>query len=152
MKAVAGRNRKSAGQLIGENLSIIAVLFLMILGTAAYGTTFLNYKRNLINVLHTTSMMGIMGLGVNLCFLIGARDLSVGALGALVSMVTAYLSPFGFPVAVAGGLFVGALFGVFNGVIVSMFKVQPFIATLGTQLAARGFALLINANFAKKLH
>lgn len=42
MKAVAGRNRKSAGQLIGENLSIIAVLFLMILGTAAYGTTFLN--------------------------------------------------------------------------------------------------------------
>ena len=144
MKAVAGRNRKSAGQLIGENLSIIAVLFLMILGTAAYGTTFLNYKRNLINVLHTTSMMGIMGLGVNLCFLIGARDLSVGALGALVSMVTAYLSPFGFPVAVAGGLFVGALFGVFNGVIVSMFKVQPFIATLGTQLAARGFALLIN--------
>lgn len=132
------------GQFISENSSLIAVFLLMVLGTAAYGSTFLNYKKNLINVLHTASMMGIMGIGVNLCFLIGARDLSVGALAALVSMVTAWLTPYGFLPAIAGGLLVGALFGALNGVIVSIFQVQPFIATLGTQLAARGFALLIN--------
>ncbi len=136
--------KKEIGHYLSENSSIIAVLLLMLLGTVAYGTTFLNYKKNLINVLHTSSMMGIMGLGVNLCFLIGARDLSVGALAALVSMVTAWLASYGFIPAVAGGLLVGAVFGAFNGVIVSVFKVQPFIATLGTQLAARGFALLIN--------
>lgn len=138
------KTRKSIGQTINDNSSVIAVLLLMVLGTAAYGTTFLNYNKNLINVLHTASMMGIMGLGVNLCFLIGARDLSVGALAALVSMVTAYLAPCGVAAAVFGGLLVGGIFGAFNGVIVSIFKVQPFIATLGTQLAARGFALLIN--------
>lgn len=137
-------SKKKAGQFLADNSSIIAVLLLMLLGTAAYGTTFLNYKKNLINVLHTSSMMGVMGLGVNLCFLIGARDLSVGAVAALVSMVTAWLAPYGVVPAVLGGLLVGALFGAFNGVVVSMFKVQPFIATLGTQLAARGFALLIN--------
>ena len=144
MDTMKAKTRKPLGQFLNDNSSVIAVLLLILLGTAAYGTTFLNYKKNLINVLHTASMMGIMGLGVNLCFLIGARDLSVGALAALVSMVTAWLAPYGFPVAVAGGLTVGAIFGAFNGVIVSMFKVQPFIATLGTQLAARGFALLIN--------
>ena len=144
MDTMKAKARKPLGQFLNDNSSVIAVLLLILLGTAAYGTTFLNYKKNLINVLHTASMMGIMGLGVNLCFLIGARDLSVGALAALVSMVTAWLAPYGFPVAVAGGLTVGAVFGAFNGVIVSMFKVQPFIATLGTKLAARGFAQLIS--------
>lgn len=136
--------KKRMNQFLSENSSIIAVLLLMVLGTAAYGTTFLNYKKNLINVLHTASMMGIMGIGVNICFLIGARDLSVGALAALVSMVTAWLSPWGFVPALVGGLVVGALFGALNGAVVGFFKVQPFIATLGTQLAARGLALLIN--------
>ncbi len=144
MSRERGITGKSVGQRINEHSSVIAVLLLLALGTAAYGMTFLNYKKNLINVLHTASMMGIMGLGVNLCFLIGARDLSVGALAALVSMVTAWLAPRGYLPAILGGLAVGALFGACNGVIVGMFKVQPFIATLGTQLAARGFALLIN--------
>ncbi len=144
MRRERGKTGKTVGQRINEHSSVIAVLLLLALGTAAYGMTFLNYKKNLINVLHTASMMGIMGLGVNLCFLIGARDLSVGALAALVSMVTAWLAPMGYLPAILGGLAVGALFGACNGVIVGMFKVQPFIATLGTQLAARGFALLIN--------
>lgn len=144
MSRERGITGKSVGQRINEHSSVIAVLLLLALGTAAYGMTFLNYKKNLINVLHTASMMGIMGLGVNLCFLIGARDLSVGALAALVSMVTAWLASRGYLPAILGGLAVGALFGACNGVIVGMFKVQPFIATLGTQLAARGFALLIN--------
>ena len=73
MDTMKAKARKPLGQFLNDNSSVIAVLLLILLGTAAYGTTFLNYKKNLINVLHTASMMGIMGLGVNLCFLIGAR-------------------------------------------------------------------------------
>lgn len=127
-----------------EYTAVIAVALMMILGFLGYGMTFLNYSRNLINVLHTASMMGVMGVGVNLCFLIGARDLSVGAVGAAASMFTALMSPFGIIPSILGGLACGLFFGLVNGIVVANFKVQPFIATLGTQLAARGTALLVN--------
>ena len=45
------------------------------------------------------------------------------------------------------GILSGALVGVVNGYVVGKFNVQPFIATLGTQLAARGVALLINHEY-----
>lgn len=130
--------------LLGNNTSLIAIIILMTFGGFAYGGTFLNYKLNLINVLHAASMLGIMGVGVNMCFFIGARDMSVGAVGASASMITAMLSPYGLIPSILGGLFVGAFFGLFNGYITTRFKVQPFVATLGTQLAARGVALLLN--------
>lgn len=132
------------GNFISNNTSFIAIVVLMIFGGITYGGTFLNYKMNIINVLHMASMIGIMGVGVNMCFFIGARDLSVGAVAAAASMITALLSPYGFIPSLLGGLAVGAFFGLINGYIVSKFQVQPFIATLGTQLAARGVALLIN--------
>lgn len=135
---------KKAFGLLKDNTAFLALAAMMILGVCLYGMTFLNYKRNLINVLHTASMMGVMGLGVNLCFLIGARDLSVGAVAAVASMFAAKFSPYGFMASALAGLAAGLVFGLINGVTVAYFKVQPFIATLGTQLAARGTALLIN--------
>lgn len=135
---------KKIGDFLKGNTALLAVIAMMLLGTILYGGTFLNYRRNLVNVLHTASMMGVMGVGVNLCFLIGARDLSVGAVAAAASMYAALLSPYGLVASILGGLAVGLIFGVINGVVVAKFKVQPFIATLGTQLAARGVALLVN--------
>ncbi|WRS28192.1 ABC transporter permease [Oscillospiraceae bacterium MB08-C2-2] len=137
-------SRQRIFAFIQNNTALWAVLILMLFGTLSYGMTFLNYKRNLINVLHTASMMGIMGVGVNLCFLIGARDLSVASVAASASMFSALLSPWGLLPSILGGLSVGLVFGLINGIIVAKFRVQPFIATLGTQLAARGLALLVN--------
>lgn len=133
-----------AASFLKSQPAIIAVVVLMVLGTILYGGTFLNYSKNLMNVLHTASMLGIMGLGVNLCFLIGARDLSVGAVGALVSMVSAWFSFYGIAQSILFGLIAGAIFGVANGIIITKFKIQPFIATLAMQLIARGIALLLN--------
>ena len=71
----------------------------------------LNYKKNLINVLHTASMMGVSRVWANLCFLIGARDFIRGALAALVKYGHGLAGPLRLRVAVAGGLTVGAVFG-----------------------------------------
>lgn len=136
---------------IKRNTALLAVILMMIVGSALYGRTFLNYKRNLMNVLLSASMLGIMGTGVNMCFLIGARDLSVGAVAAAASMFSAFASPYGLAASIVAGLVCGAIFGCLNGVVVSKFKVQPFIATLGTQLAARGLALLVNNELSKEI-
>lgn len=138
---------KSMLGFLQGNTAILAVLAMMALGTVTYGSTFLNYGKNIYNVIRMASLIGIMGIGVNLCFFIGGRDLSVGAVAALTSVVTAYLSNYNVIFGIIGGLGVGLVFGFINGYVISRFKVQPFIATLGTQLAARGFALLINNEY-----
>lgn len=135
-----------------SNTALVAVVILFIFGSAMYGSTFLNYSRNIKNVLKQASLLGIMGVGVNLCFLIGARDLSVGATAAAVSMVTAqFCNTYGILIGIPAGLITGMCFGLLNGYVISRYNVQPFIATLGTQLAARGVALLMNNEFSISL-
>ena len=80
-------NKKlNVSDFIKRNTAFLAVILMMIVGASLYGNTFINYKRNLLNVLLSASMLGIMGTGVNMCFLIGARDLSVGAVAAAASI------------------------------------------------------------------
>jgi ribose transport system permease protein len=78
--------------------------------------------------------------------LAGGIDLSVGSVLALSGIVAAYaMVERGMP-AWAGcalGVAVGALAGLVNGLIVTRLRVPAFIATLGTLLIARGFALRI---------
>ncbi len=134
-------------EFIQYNVASLGVVILIIVGIALYGTKFLNFQRNLKNVLHYASLLGIMGVGVNLSHIIGGRDLSVGAVAACTSMFCAIAAPYGFIPSILLGLVVGAAFGLFNGFIIARYNVQPFIATLGTQLAARGIALLMNNEY-----
>jgi ribose transport system permease protein len=75
----------------------------------------------------------------------GGIDLSVGPLAGLVNaLVTSILVPRGFsdPVTIIGlSLLVGALSGLLNGFMISVVRVQPIIATLGTFLAFQGITL-----------
>ena len=129
------------------DVAVMAVVILWIYGSIRYGSMFYSFSNNLRNVLRTASLMGIMAIGVNLCFLIGARDLSVSAIAALTSMVTAYFCKYNLMSGIFMGLLTGVFMGAVNGFVVGKFNVQPFIATLGTQLAARGVALLLNNEY-----
>lgn len=135
------------GRHIKPDAALAAVLVLLCFGSIQYGRTFYSYFNNISNVLRTASLMGIMAIGVNLCFLIGARDLSVSAIAALTSMVTAYFCKYNLILGILLGILTASCIGVINGIVVGKFNVQPFIATLGTQLAARGLALLINNEY-----
>lgn len=109
---------------------------------------------NLQSVALRTSEIGILATGELLVILTAGIDLSVGSVAAL-SGVTSCLS-IGWLVdnglredmAVLLGIVIGALTGflcgLINGIIVTKGKVQPFIATLGMMMVARGFALIIS--------
>jgi ribose transport system permease protein len=75
----------------------------------------------------------------------GGIDLSVGPLAGMVNaVVAAVLVPAGWsdPFSVIGvALLVGILSGLLNGFMVSVVRVQPIIATLGTFLAYQGITL-----------
>jgi len=118
------------------------VLFLL-LGVSAflslYTDTFLT-STNLFNVLRAFSWIAIAAFGEGIIIIIGGIDLSVGAVMALSGLVSALLLREGVnvPLAVCGGLLVGALMGLLNGLLVSQMGLPPFIVTLGTMSVARG--------------
>lgn len=73
-------------------------------------------------------------------------DLSVGSMASLAGIVAAVLFAAGFPVWVGllAALGVGLLGGLFNGFLVSVLGILPFVATLGTLTVFSGTAFLIS--------
>ena len=90
---------------------------------------------NLSLVLQQVTIVGILGLAQTLIILTAGIDLSVGAIMVLSTVVTGRLAvDFGWlpALALAVGFSTGAACGAINGIIVTRFRLPPFIATLGT--------------------
>ncbi len=114
--------------------------------------TFLT-ANNLIGILNQNAPIAIMAIGMTLVIITAGIDLSVGSLMALAAVVTAttiesYLGgkdAGGMSVAVAFFIAMGvcALAGVFAGIIVTAFKVPPFVVTLGLMMVARGMSYIL---------
>lgn len=94
---------------------------------------------NLINILQQNSLIGIVAVGMLVMIIVGGFDLSVGAVGATSSVVTAeVIMHAGIAAGVIAGVALGVLVGTANGLIISKMAVNPFVATLGTQSVVTG--------------
>ncbi|MDF2608193.1 MAG: rbsC [Bacillales bacterium] len=122
--------------------SLIGLLILTIIITSM-NPNFLS-TTNLLNVLLQVSVNALISFGMLFVILTGGIDLSVGAILALSSAITADLIVQGYPpfVAMGAGLVCGAVFGVVNGLVITKGKIQPFIATLATMTIFRGLTLV----------
>jgi ribose transport system permease protein len=102
---------------------------------------------NLLNIAQQTSINAIVAAGMTFVILSGGIDLSVGSIVALcgVAFGTVWLNssqpPLVTLIAVASA--VGVLCGLINGLLISIGRLPPFIATLGMMSIARGAALLM---------
>ena len=95
---------------------------------------------NLLNVLRQITINGIIAFGMTFVIISGGIDLSVGSVFAFSAVVGASVIKSGSPVlGVLAALGIGALMGLFNGIIISKMKLQPFIVTLATMAIARSF-------------
>jgi erythritol transport system permease protein len=110
---------------------------------------------NLVIMSKHVAINAILVLGMTFVILTGGIDLSVGAVVGLSGMIAGgliyeglVLNIFGItvyfcvPVVMLIAIITGTLVGLINGLLITRFKVAPFIATLGTMYIARGFALL----------
>lgn len=99
---------------------------------------------NLFNVLRQVSIIAIISAGMTLVILTAGIDLSVGSVMAFAGAIAAGVLSAGLPlpVVILACLAVGALLGLFNGVIVSKGGVPAFIATLAMMVIARGMTLV----------
>jgi len=99
---------------------------------------------NLLNVAQQATIIAIIAVGMTFVIITGGIDLSVGSVLAFagVVMASALHSGVPFPLALLIGLGVGLLSGVVNGLLITIGRLPPFIATLGMMSVARGAALM----------
>ncbi len=102
-------------------------------------------SENIRTMLVNSSVVGICALGMTVVIIAGGIDLSVGTGIALCATVLASALLRGLPPipALLLTLAVGALLGAFNGLLVSVLRVVPFIVTLGTMTIYLGAAKLL---------
>lgn len=95
---------------------------------------------NVLNVFTQVSVNAIIAVGMCFVILTGGIDLSVGSTLAITGAVAATLvkSNTNTFVTIIAVLIIGALIGLFNGILVSKGKIQAFIVTLATMTVFRG--------------
>jgi len=88
---------------------------------------------NLLNVLRQASLTFLIASGLTLTILTAGLDLSVGATVGLSACLAATVmkSTDSIALGVGAGLGFGALVGVLNGLMITVLKLPPFIATYG---------------------
>ena len=101
---------------------------------------------NILNVLRQISVNAIIAFGMTVVIIGAGIDLSVGSLLALVGVSAAMLATgTGLPVflVLLIALAIGALLGLFNGVVVGYAGVAAFIVTLAGLTIFRGATLVL---------
>jgi ribose/xylose/arabinose/galactoside ABC-type transport system permease subunit len=101
---------------------------------------------NILSFLRYNSMFALIALGMAFVIITGGIDLSVGGTAAMASVVAALFSPYHWAAGLLGGMAAGLAVGALNGFIITKMRIQPFIATLATMLAAYGTGLLLADN------
>jgi ribose transport system permease protein len=137
---------KQFGRKLPEYGIIISTLTLFVVLSIA-SDVFLT-QANLFNILDQQAALGVVACGVTVAVLAGGFDLSVGAVYAMAAILAAKVGLSTSPaLGLTTAVLVGLGFGMMNGSVVTLGKLQPFIATLATSMVIRGIALVVTGGF-----
>ena len=122
----------------------IALALLLVLGSFAHDN-FLT-ANNLLNVMTRSAYIAIIAIGATFVITAGGLDLSVGAMTAFIaSLAIMFMNVGGIDnpltmvlAAAALMLAIGMACGLTNGLVITLGKIEPFIATLGMMGIYRG--------------
>jgi ribose transport system permease protein len=137
--------KKRANSDTFQRLMAFGALIIIFLGFSFASPYFFTFN-NVVGILISTAVNGLLALGVTFIIISGGIDLSVGTVMTLCSVMCAVvIKNWGFPIpfGVIVGILTGGLAGFVNGMMISKMKLPPFIATLGMLNVARGLSLVI---------
>jgi ribose transport system permease protein len=142
------RRRLIGFSAVGE-VGVLAAMALLIAFFWLLEPAFLS-ERNIRAILNVVSFVGIIAIGQTILLVAGEFDLSVGSVAGLSAVVTAKLmTAAALPVSVAilGGVGVGALIGLVNGLIVVRLGIPAFIQTLGMLFIGQGLIQVVTGGY-----
>lgn len=147
-EAVVERSRKliSAPSFRAQNLRDYAIVFALLalfIALTISSDVFLT-ERNLLNILDQWSPVMFMALGGTLVLIAGGFDLSIGAIFAMGGIVSVKVTnATSTEIGLLAGVLAGAGIGLFNGFLVSVLRMNVFVATIGTSIVLSGVATVI---------
>ena len=129
---------RQSGTLIGFVLIIAFFSFQL-------PDTFLT-ARNLLNISQQLSMLAVVAATMTIVMVMNDFDLSVGSMASLSGIVAAslFVNEYSIWAGIGAALLVGLVGGLFNGILVSVIGILPFVATLGTLTVFSGAAFILS--------
>jgi ribose transport system permease protein len=137
----AAPNSQAKQKLLAFASLIALILIFSVLKPDAFFTT-----DNIIGILQSTTVIGVLAIASTFIIITSGIDLSVGVLMTFCAvMAGVFMVNLGLPIwlGVPGAVLVGALCGTVSGLAITKLRVPPFIATLGMMMLLKGSSLII---------
>ncbi len=127
--------------------ALVIILAVFIVALAVTNHSFLTVS-NLNVILIQVAANALLATGATFVILTGGIDLSVGSVVGLAGVTAALFAQDDGALTCAGavglGMLAGGAIGAFNGALVAIAKVPPFVATLGNMTVASGLAFVFS--------
>ncbi|MBP3941266.1 MAG: ABC transporter permease [Christensenellaceae bacterium] len=102
--------------------------------------------KNWNSIMTGVSIVGTMSAGLTVSMILGGLDVSQYAILAFTGIMFAIFVvwwKWNFWLGVLGVIVLGVVIGLWNAFVVCGMKVEPMVATMGTQFICRGFAFIV---------
>ena len=134
--------------LVRQPLVVALALVVVLLAFGEWLSPGFAAPQQILRLLIVAALLGIVAAGQNLVILGGREgiDLSVGGVVSLSAIVAGNLmsgADSGIPLAILGCVATGALFGLFNGLGVTLLRIPPLVMTLGMLGVLQGLLVVI---------
>jgi ribose transport system permease protein len=138
----------NVGALVRQPLVVALALIVVLLAFGEWLSPGFAAPQQILRLLIVAALLGIVAAGQNLVILGGREgiDLSVGGVVSLSAIVAGNLmsgADSGIPLAILGCIATGALFGLFNGLGVTLLRIPPLVMTLGMLGVLQGLLVVI---------
>src|SRR5579859_1418847 len=129
-----GRLNDFVAQMTAGAALIVVFIFLSF-ASPVFLTT-----NNLINIIEQNAVTATIALGMTFVIITAGIDLSVGSTAAMTGVLGVELIAQGmnWPLALLIATIAGGVVGLGNGLLISVARLNPFIATLGMMTVVRG--------------
>jgi len=122
--------------------SQVIILILLVLLFSILSPNF-RTAGNFINLLKQITVIGVISCGMTMVIITGCLDLSVGSVFSLLGLIAILFQQRNNFLGIIMPIIAAVFIGLFNGIVVTKYKVNSIIATLGSLSLFSGIALLI---------
>jgi ribose transport system permease protein len=148
--SLVGRSRQLVGRFdvaIVRDYGVVLAFVALFITLSVSSPVFFTWE-NMKNLAFQTAPVGIIAAGGTLVFIAGGFDLSVGAISAFTGIMAAKIFN-ATGIGLWGSLILGALvglgFGLGNGLLITLGRVNAFIATLATSITIAGLGQVVTS-------
>jgi ribose transport system permease protein len=140
------RTVRAAGVELVRTYAIVLGLVVLVAAVASQNSIFVS-RVNLLNISSQYAPAGIMAAGLTFVLIAGGIDLSIGANYNLCAVVAAAIGQHHDPgIAFLAALGLGTGIGLANALIVTVTRIDSFIATLGVSFVLTSISQLLTGN------